>query len=304
MTARAKNTHQRLVATLVFTFFLLALIALSLGNTNPGIAIAAGVSAMILASVFHFVLPGSKFFTAVFANSIGIYACVFVFFIEQNFPGAGPHAQEAAFVMPLVGFLGGVLWQRRRIAKAVEAGEAGLTGEQLLGRIFWMMPSLLVAIASFVLPIREAAAGEQALALFIAMGIIALTVLLSARDIAAFIVSTAILSEDFFANAARLARPAFAFFTVYSLLVLIYGCLYTIIGRVSDIPNFDVGGVPRSLSFGEGLYLSVVTLSTVGYGDFLARTPVARLLVGSEIFLGVLLLLFGLQAILSQDRKL
>lgn len=297
------NHHHRLLATVVFSLFLLGLIALSLGGANPGIAVAAALSVAILATIFHFVLPGSAFFSAVFANSIGVYACVFVFFLDQNFPQVGTRVQETGFVLPLLGFLAGVVWRRREIAADVVAQEGDAKRQTGLRAMIWGAPLAIVGAATTILPIRQIEAADQEYALLTAMVIIALAALLAARDIASFLLSTAILSEDFFANAARLAKPAFAFFTVYSLLVLVFGCFYTILDRYSASANFLAGGVIRKLSFGEGLYLSIVTLSTVGYGDFIAQTTAARTLIGLEIFLGVLLLLFGVQAILSSGQK-
>lgn len=300
---RPQNHHHHLIGTLIFTFVLLGLIGLSLGNANSGIVVAAMVSVIVIATVLHFVLPSSAFFSAVFANSIGIYACVFVFFLDLNFGLTAHYIQAIAFVLPLVGFLTGVLWRREYIGKAVDAGETGPGRRHPLEGIIWVAPLVAIGVASFVLPLRDAGADEQEVALLLGMAIIALTALLAARDIAAFLLSTAILSEDFFANAALLARPAFSFFTVYSLLALIFGCLYTILDRYSQTPNFLVGGEPKELSLGDGLYLSIVTLSTVGYGDLSAHTALARVLVATEIFLGVLLLLFGLQAILTSRAK-
>ncbi|TAL03163.1 MAG: two pore domain potassium channel family protein [Rhodospirillaceae bacterium] len=296
------HRHRRLIATVVFTSTLLGLIALALGDTNPGIAIAALISVAALATVFHFVLPGSDFFSAVFANSIGIYACVYVFFISENFGSAGARAQEIGFVLPLIGFLFGVLWRRRRIAAAVERSDEQMD-KDIWHAAIWIPPLIAVGVASFVAPLREFPPADQALALLGAMTIIALTALLAAADIAAFLLDTAVLFEDFFENAARLAKPAFAFFTCYSLLAIVFACLYTILDRYSATPNFLLDGHGRRINLGEGLYLSVVTLSTVGFGDLTAHTPVARIMVAGEIFSGVLLLLFGVQAILTSGRK-
>ena len=60
-----------------------------------------------------------------------------------------------------------------------------------------------------------------------------------------------------------------------------------------------MAGTPRPITFAEGVYFSVVTLSAVGYGDIAAQSLVMRLLVISEIVAGVLLFLFGVQAILA-----
>jgi voltage-gated potassium channel len=60
-----------------------------------------------------------------------------------------------------------------------------------------------------------------------------------------------------------------------------------------------IDGRPRDITFPESLYFSLVTLSTVGYGDIQPHTGFARLITAIEILLGVLLLLFGFSAIIS-----
>lgn len=294
--------HRRLVSTVVFTSTLLGLIALALGNTAPVIAIVALFSVVVLAAIFHFTLPHSDFFSAVFANSIGAYACIFVFFVSQNFARANGGAQAIAFVLPLVGFVIGLLWHLREITAAVSEGRDRAPRQ---GRhpFIWLPPLVAVGAASFLLPLRDLTEAEQGFWLLGAMTVLSLTGFLAARDITAFLLETAVLFGDFFENAAKLAKPAFAFFTCYSLLALVFGCLFTILDRYSPAPNFLVGGTLKAISLGEGIYLSVVTLSTVGYGDLIAQTPIARIFVAFEIFSGVLLLLFGVQAILSARQE-
>lgn len=303
MSASARQ-HRRLIATLIFTSMLLGLISVSLDRANEGIVYIAIASVAVLAITFHFALPGSGFFSAVFANSVGIYACIYVFFLNQNFDEAGAASQSVGFVLPLIGFLIGVMWRRRTILAAVgrtERSERGIERD-IWHVAVWIAPLVVVGAASVVMPFGEMQPADQDIALLAAMTIIALTALLAASDISIFLLDTAILFGDFFTNASHLAKPAFAFFTCYSLLTIIFGCLYTALDRFSADPNFLVGGVAREISFGEALYLSVVTLSTVGYGDLSAISPIARVAVAGEIFLGVLLLLFGVQAILAPRR--
>ena len=61
-------------------------------------------------------------------------------------------------------------------------------------------------------------------------------------------------------------------------------------------------GETLDLSFTECLYFSIITLSTVGYGDLVPLSPLVRLVVGVEIICGVLLLLFGFSEIISYSR--
>ena len=67
--------------------------------------------------------------------------------------------------------------------------------------------------------------------------------------------------------------------------------------------HFLFAGEPRDLNFIECLYFSVITLSTVGYGDLVPLSPAVRLIVGAEIICGVLLLLFGFSEIISYTRE-
>jgi voltage-gated potassium channel len=64
-----------------------------------------------------------------------------------------------------------------------------------------------------------------------------------------------------------------------------------------------VNGEPRDLSFTESLHFSIITLSTVGYGDIVPLSAPVRLIVGMEIICGVLLLLFGFSEIITYSRE-
>jgi voltage-gated potassium channel len=61
-------------------------------------------------------------------------------------------------------------------------------------------------------------------------------------------------------------------------------------------------GTPINISFPDALYFSLVTLSTVGYGDLAPVGPLARLLSGMEVVAGLLLLLFWFSEIMRSAR--
>ena len=74
---------------------------------------------------------------------------------------------------------------------------------------------------------------------------------------------------------------------------------------------YAVRGFPSeaSGSVGRMLYFSVVTITTLGYGDILPLTPWARFLVGSEAILGVILVGYYLTSLsnatqLSRDSSM
>jgi voltage-gated potassium channel len=300
MTAQ-RTAPRNLLTTVAVTALLLGLIALAIGGQSPAVAVWAVASATALAVVFHFLLPGSAFFTLVFANCIGIYACLYVFLIDVNFARAPSDSVQAGFVLPLAAFALGVVLRRDAIRRVVTAEHTRIDTE--LGKAApWIALLILFAAATFALPLHELDPRAQGWALVAAMSLIGALALMASRDIAVFLIDTGILFEDFSLNARRLIKPAFAFFTWYSLLVIVFACLYTIIDRYSPAPHFIVGGVSRDIVFSEALYVSVVTLSTVGYGDIVPHTSGVRMLVAFEIFVGILLLLFGVQAILAASK--
>ena len=89
----------------------------------------------------------------------------------------------------------------------------------------------------------------------------------------------------------------------YFLITIIFGCIYTIYDQFSPSSHFLTNGTAKTLTFPDGLYLSMSTLTTVGFGDIIAVTPFARLIVTSEVLCGILLLLFGVDAMLDRNRQ-
>ena len=64
-----------------------------------------------------------------------------------------------------------------------------------------------------------------------------------------------------------------------------------------------MGGALRGLSFSESIYFSINTISTVGYGDIIPYSNLARLLSSLEVFCGIMLLLFGVSELLEYARE-
>src|SRR4029079_16079411 len=140
--------------------------------------------------------------------------------------------------------------------------------------------------------------------LFIAaMSIIGLIVLTASRDVAVFFVDAGLLFEEFFSRVSRLVIPAFAFVTFYSLIVILFASAYRLISVYTPEAQFNVGGALRGLSFSESIYFSINTISTVGYGDVIPYSNLARLLSSLEVFCGIMLLLFGVSELLEYARE-
>ena len=132
---------------------------------------------------------------------------------------------------------------------------------------------------------------------------IALIVFTVSRDIVLFLRETGLLFDEFFRRSAALIVPAFAFLSFYSLLVIVFAALYTVLDRVTGGGNFRVDGAVRAITFPEMLYFSLMTSSTVGYGDIAPATSGIRLMAAAEIVSGILLLLFGFNEIFSFARR-
>ena len=57
------------------------------------------------------------------------------------------------------------------------------------------------------------------------------------------------------------------------------------------------------MSFSESIYFSIVSISTVGYGDIVPHSSTARLLASIEVVCGFMLLLFGVSELLEYTRE-
>jgi hypothetical protein len=75
--------------------------------------------------------------------------------------------------------------------------------------------------------------------------------------------------------------------TIYVLTGLIFAWLVSLVADVSDVPYFAEGG---DATQGERVYFSFTVLTTTGFGDFTAATPVGHALAVVEMLLGQLYL--------------
>lgn len=246
--------------------------------------------------------PATPFFAVAHANFVGIYTCLFVFFWETNFRGIQTWAAFVGYGLPLVGFLAGAWWRRESLRALVDKPK--LYDDSRIARIFlWLLPMLVIGAATFLVPGFGLEPQQESLVFLAAMAVIAATVMAASGNVAAFLIESGLLFEEFFSRSAHMLVPAFAFLTFYSLLVVVFAALYRIIDRLAVVPQFAVHGVAKSLTFSESLYFSLVTLATVGYGDITPATNLTRLLAGFEVVCGVLLLLFGVSEIMAHARR-
>ncbi len=286
----------------LFTAGLVLLVGLAASDHDEGFVAVLLAVALAGFGFFYLLFPGSLHFAIALANFLAVYATLFVFFSETNFPQVRRAASYAGFLMPVAAFLLAAWRQRERIGRLVSS--AHLREPARFTRLLrWLVPVAAVGAASFALPELALTPETETAAFLAAMAGIGVVVALAERDVVTFLLDVSLIFEAFFARIRRLVIPAFAFLTFYSLLVIVFACLYRIIDGATVEPLFAFAGTRRSVSFPEALYFSVVTLSTIGYGDIVPVAPAARALASIQSVMGLLLLLFGFAEILRVGRE-
>lgn len=290
---------------LLFTLALVGLIAVASFDLTgwPFVLTLLGMVAVAVA-YFYMAFPASHFFVIALANALGVYACVFQFFVEANFRTVSLAAIDIGFALPILAFIAGAHLRRIRI-RAVLALAQSEGGRGVAGTLSWLVPVFAIGAATFAVPDMALTSGGLDAVFIGAMAAIGAVVFAVSPGVAAFLIDAGLLFEEFFGRISQLAAAAFAFLTFYSVIVIVFAGLYRVLDKVSGTPHFTVHGVARDISYAESLYFSIVTMATVGYGDITPITDLARLVAAIEVVLGVLLLLFGFSEIMSymRDRR-
>lgn len=286
---------------IVFSLILIFLISVAVVDIINGLVAVMLVSMAAAVGAFYALFPGSGFVAIAFANFIAVYACIFVFFTEANFIRADIAVVLLGFVLPIFAFLLGA-WRRRGAIRAIVTADH-LRGEGQFGHaLLWLAPVFGIGAFSFLVPAYQLGPVASDVAFLVAMTCISVIVLFVSSDVSTFLLDTGLLFEEFFGRITRLVIPAFAFLTFYSLLVIVFGAIYRILDHISPDMLFRINGALHKISFPEALYFSIVTLSTVGYGDILPASNIIRIVVAVQIVCGVLLLLFGFSEIIAYTR--
>lgn len=287
---------------LVLTLGLYVLVSVAIADTF-GLFFFLMLGALALSvTLFYWLFPGSHFTTIALANFLSIYACLFTFFVYSNFAAAADWAVRIAFLLPIVAFVAGVALRREAIRLLVRH-EAESRVHYSPRLFIWLIPVFAVGIATFVLPHQAYSAEAVSVFLVVSMALIGILVFAVSRDVTAFLLETGLLFEEFFDQTAALLAPTLAFFTYYTFVIIVFGCIYRIIDRLIPGAHFVVFGVERDISFLESLYFSIITLSTVGYGDLLPLSPLVRAIAALQIVIGVWLIIFGFSEVLRYARE-
>ncbi len=261
-----------------------------------------GVAALGLGTLY-LLFPHGLHFAFGTSAGLAVYACLFAVMGRAAFPGAGQPPRALAFLMPVLAFLVAI-WRRRRslrlVAEAVHPFDLG----HLPRMAHWLVPVWAVGALSLALPVNRLPAGEQSVALALAMGVIAVVVAASVRGVVLLLTDMALITEELARRASRILVPVVAFLAMYAMLVIVFACLYRIAEGLSVHPLFQGPRGPVPLPFPDALYFSLVTQATVGYGDVTPHDEGIRLLASLQVILGQVLLLFGFAEIMRSRRVL
>lgn len=281
---------------------LVAVVALAVGGGLNALFLSILVACIVSTAATRKLFPEAAFFSVTFANLIAVYAAIFAFFIEEVFGRIGPGVSGLGFGIPLVAFLAGCWLWRTDIAVVIESPRLR-DSQALLKAMTWLLPVSAVGAAVLFLSLYAESVINSEAAFLAAMLLIGTIVLMVSRTVAIFLVDAALLFEEFFRRMSRLAIPAFAFLTFYALLVIAFASVYSILAQYSPDPHFRVSGILRKIGFSEAVHFSIVTISTVGYGDIVPVSNLARALASLQVICGVMLLLFGVSELLEYTRE-
>ncbi len=279
--------------------FSLALIGLVVAGIGAewSFAVSTLATCAIGLGFFYLIFPGGLHFGVTVANLLAFYACLFEFFHEANFPDAPPAFVDVSFLLPVVGFLGACFLRRARIAAMIR--QRRTTRMLHLPRLTRWAPGVAaIGLASFVVPEFRLGPGSQGLALVVSMACIGGFVANAVGDVVLLLMDIAIVFEGVGRRLNRLLMPVMAFLSLYCLLVVVFGCLYRIVDLHAEQPQFLVHGASAPIAFNEALYFSVITLSTLGYGDIVPLGALVRALAAMQVVMGILMLLFGFSEIM------
>lgn len=298
----ARMPYQQWIRAVIFTALTVLLIAVGVTDSFGLLTLMVLGAVFAGAGVFLWLFPGSRFFVLSFANSLAIYTCVYFFLTIENFSTAQPWAFVTGYLLPIFAFLVGAWWHRSEIRRVAYAEH--LVERRHPARIFaWLVPVTILCVLTFLAPSFNLDATGASVVMVAGMAMTSIFIIAMSRTICVFLIDTGLLFDQFFVRMLQLFAPAFAFFTLYSFNVIVFAMVYRIADRIADEPIFLIAGVRQPISFVDGLYFSLITVSTVGYGDITPATNAIRAVTAVEVMIGILLFLFGFFEIMRYSRR-
>ena len=297
------NAPQRktLMSELALSLVTLALVGSALGAHRPLLVPILFVSVVAVVLVVRKSLPDAPYVTTTLSIGIPVYMCLYALIAIEAFEGDHPVFAYVGCLLPLASFTWCV-WRRRAelnhqlVHRRVDA--------RLLARgIGWVVlaGSMISITGEIALEGKEATVHE--VGLLAGMAAVAVGIPLVIGDLVVLLAVTGHLFKKFVARMVKRAVPVFSFLLVYIFLTMIFGALYSILDEVSGRPHFSLNGTQQALGLADAIYFSIVTISTIGYGDIVATTSAARTLASIEIIAGVVLFLFAFAEIASYDPE-
>ena len=279
------------------TLSFMLLVAMGVADQGWSFAAAAVLIASLALGGLHLIFPHGLLFALGVANGLAMYVSLFVVIGRAAFPGAAEWSRPVAFLLPVLAFVL-ACWAQREALSAAATAEGGADLRHLPRFLRWVLPTGLIAILSLASPINRAVPEWQTVALLLAMSSIAVIGVVAVGHIVRLLVDITEILRRVGRRLQYLAVPVATYVSLFALLSVAFACFYRIADGLSRGPVFLLMGAPGRLSFSDALHFSIVTLSTVGYGDIQPMDDGIRLLAAIQMVLGQLLLLFGFAEIM------
>jgi hypothetical protein len=294
---------RRFAASTGLGLLLMLLIAGAIADRAGPLALFVPGTSVVALGLLYLAFPHGPTFSLGASTGLAMYACLYVVIGRAAFPQAAAWALPIAHALPIAVFVAVCLLRRDRLRRFTQRGERGADLAHLPLVARWLGATALVGVISLSAPLNRLNPDGQALVLLAAMGAIALIAATAVGDVVRLLVDMAVIFRSVTRRLEHVAVPMAAYTSLWALLVVVFGCLYRIADALSLERLFADPAGPLRLSFSDALHFSVVTISTVGYGDLVPRDDGIRLLASIQMLLGQLLLLFGFVEIMRVVRQ-
>jgi hypothetical protein len=264
--------------------------------TVPGVS-AAAMGALYLA------FPHGALFSLGAATGLAIYACLYVVIGRAAFPAAPDWALVAGHALPITVFVLVCLVQRDRLRGYAQQGVRTADLMHIGDFTRWLAVVAAVGVVSLSSPLSRMAPEIQGFALVTAMALIAVISVTAVDDVVRLLVDMAVIFRTVTRRMEHLIVPMAAYTSLWTLLAVVFGCIYRIADGLSREHLFRGPDGPTHIGFSDALHFSVVTLTTVGYGDLNPVDDGIRLIAAIQMLLAQLLLLFGFVEIMRNVRE-